>query len=134
MKQLLFILVTVVLCGAATLGKAADQNRQAPRLASRVQHIVCFKFKAGTTDAQITAMEKEFAALKGKVDGLIAFEHGRNNSPEGLSKGFTHCYIATFKSLADRDAYLPHAAHQEFVSKHLKPILDDVFVIDFGGN
>jgi hypothetical protein len=125
-----FVLIGLISTNAADDTKKVKKEGKTSK---KVQHVVCFKFKEGTTEAQIAAMEKEFAALKGKVDGLTAFEHGRNNSPEGLNKGFTHCYIATFKNTQARDEYLPHPAHKEFVEKHLKPILEDVFVIDFGG-
>jgi len=38
---------------------------------------------------------------------------------EGKADGFTHCFVATFAGAADeadRDTYLPHPAHQEFVA------------------
>ena len=75
-------------------------------------------------------MESEFAALKNIITQIRGFEMGTNNSPEGLNKGFTHCFVVTFGSEKDRDAYLPHPAHQTFV-KSLKPILEEVFVIDY---
>ena len=46
------------------------------------------------------------------------------------AKGFTHCFLVTFNSAADRDAYLPHPAHKAFAGS-LGPILADVFVVDF---
>jgi hypothetical protein len=55
---------------------------------------------------------------------------GINVSPEGLDKGFTHCFILTFKSEKDRDAYLVHPDHKAFGGL-VGPVLDDVFVIDF---
>ncbi len=121
----MFAFIMVVQTGAA--------EKKTSKTDPTVRHVVCFKFKDGTSADQIRSMEKEFAQLKSRIDGIVRFEHGANNSPEGLNKGFTHCYIATFKSAAARDAYLPHPAHKEFVEKHLKPILEDVFVIDFGG-
>ncbi|HBJ87677.1 MAG TPA: stress responsive alpha-beta barrel domain protein, partial [Verrucomicrobiales bacterium] len=48
----------------------------------------------------------------------------------GLNDGFTHCFFVTFADKAGLEAYLPHAAHQEFVSK-LKPQLDKVCVLDY---
>jgi hypothetical protein len=51
-------------------------------------------------------------------------------SPEGLNDGFTHCFFVTFADKAGLETYLPHAAHQEFVSK-LKPQLDKVCVLDY---
>ncbi|MGE5945005.1 MAG: Dabb family protein, partial [Flavobacteriales bacterium] len=53
-----------------------------------------------------------------------------NNSPEGLNKGFTHCFLVTFDSEEDRAVYLPHPAHKAFIDI-LSPHLDDVLVIDY---
>jgi hypothetical protein len=55
---------------------------------------------------------------------------GTNVSPEGLSDGFTHCWIVTFKDAKARDAYLVHPAHKAFVDV-LKPVLEKPFVVDF---
>ena len=95
-----------------------------------IRHVVCFKFKDSAESDRIRLVEKEFVALKDKIDGIISLEWGKNNSPEGLNKNFTHCFIVTFKDEQSRGRYLPHPDHQAFVSI-LKPILDDVFVIDF---
>ncbi len=98
-----------------------------------LRHVVCFKFKADAKPEQVDGIVKAFAALPKKIDGITAYEAGTNNSPENLNKGFTHCFVVTFKDEKAREAYLPHAAHQEFVSQ-LKPILEDAFVIDYWTN
>jgi hypothetical protein len=95
-----------------------------------VHHVVHFKFKAGATPAQIAGIEKDFAALKGKIDVVQTLEWGTDISPEKLGKGFTHCWILTFKNEKDRDAYLVHPAHKAFVET-LKPVLEEPFVVDF---
>ncbi len=61
---------------------------------------------------------------------MDALEWGKNVSPEGLSKGLDYCWIVSFKTARDRDIYLVHPAHKAFV-EILKPILDDVVVVDF---
>ena len=93
---------------------------------------MCFKFKEDATKEQIAKVVKTFEDLKKKkkIAEIENFEWGTNNSPEGLNKGFTHCFILTFANEKARDAYLPHPDHKAF-GKVLKPILDDVFVIDF---
>ena len=53
-----------------------------------------------------------------------------SNSPEGLAKGFTHCFNLSFADEAARAAYLPHPDHLAFVAQ-LKPALDDVLVFDY---
>lgn len=97
---------------------------------SVLRHVVCFKFKPEATAEQIKQVEEAFVALKGKIPEVADLEWGTDNSPEKLADGFTHCFIATFKSEADRDAYLPHPEHKKFV-EILKPVLEKPFVIDF---
>ena len=95
-----------------------------------LRHVVSFKFKEDASNCQIQEVEKAFAALKDKIPGILSLDWGKNNSPEGLNKGFTHCFIVTFKDEKAREVYLPHPDHKAFVSI-LKPILADVYVIDF---
>ena len=54
-------------------------------------------------------------------------------SVENLSQGYTHCFLVTFRSEQDRDSYLPHPAHQEFVAA-LQPHLKQALVIDYWSN
>ena len=95
-----------------------------------IRHVVCFKFKQDAKTNQIQKVEREFAALKNKIPGILSLEWGLNNSPENLNKEFSHCFIVSFTDEKARQTYLPHPDHKAFV-KILKPILDDVFVIDF---
>ena len=95
-----------------------------------IRHVVHFKFKSDATPAQIKKITEEFAALKTKISVVESLEWGTNVSHEGFDKGFTHCWIASFKSAADRDAYLVDPAHQAFVAL-LKPVLDEALVVDF---
>ena len=95
-----------------------------------IRHVVHFKFKKEATPEQIKKVTDEFAALKKKVEAVDSLEWGTNSSPEGLDKGFTHCWIVSFKTAKDRDTYLVHPAHTAFVGI-LKPILDEALVVDF---
>lgn len=98
---------------------------------SRVlRHIVYFKFKDDVTAAQTDEINRAFQTLKYRIAEIADFERGTNNSPEGLDKGFTHAYQVTFRSEADRDAYLPHPAHKEFVEL-IGGKIDDVMVLDY---
>ena len=97
---------------------------------SVLRHVVLFKFKEDATKAQIDNVVEEFGKLPKKINEIHDYEWGTNNSPEKHDKGHTHCFLVTFKSEEDRDAYLPHPAHQAFV-KVLLPILDDVTVVDY---
>lgn len=96
----------------------------------KLQHVVAFKFKTDAKPEKIREIEAAFRALKTKIPEIAALEWGTNNSPENLNKGFTHCFIVTFKDEAGRAVYLPHPEHKKFVEV-LVPALEEAFVIDF---
>ena len=97
-----------------------------------LRHVVLFKFKDGTTPEQIKKVEEAFAALPGKIKEIVRFEWGTDVSPEGKAQGLTHCFLLTFRTAADRDAYLVAPAHKEFGAL-VGPYLDreKVTVVDY---
>ncbi len=124
MKYLILFMVIAALCtGCATTNQKSAAEGQ-------LRHVVLFKFKDNATDAQVKAIEDAFRALPGKVSEIKDFEWGRDCSVEGLTQGFTHCFLVTFDDAKGRAAYLPHKEHKAFVEK-LKPQLDKVLVIDY---
>jgi hypothetical protein len=64
------------------------------------------------------------------VPGILDYSWGANNSPEGLSQGFTHAFVMTFRDVAARDAYLPHPAHEK-VKQQILPHVEAVIVFDY---
>lgn len=109
---------------------ALSAHSHVKKPAQVLRHVVLFKFKDGTTDEQVRQIESAFCALPGKVDMIHDFEWGTDVSVENLQQGFTHCFIVTFRSEADRARYLPHPAHKEFGAL-LGPYLDKVLVVDY---
>ncbi len=95
-----------------------------------LRHVVLFKFKETSSKEEVSKVVDAFRSLKGSIPEVADFEYGTDNSPEGLANGFTHCFLLTFKSEADRDAYLPHPKHKEFIDI-VKPHLDKAQVIDY---
>lgn len=98
-----------------------------------LRHVVLFKFKESTSEEDIKEIEDAFAALPAKIPEIIDFEWGLNNSPEGLDKGFTHCYFITFADENGRSIYLPHPDHVAF-TEIVGPHLEDVLVMDYFTN
>lgn len=82
---------------------------------SVLRHVVLFGFKATSSQKDVDGIVAAFKALPSKITEIKGFEWGTNSSPEGLNQGLTHAFTVTFHSDADRDAYIPHPAHQEFV-------------------
>ena len=111
---------------------AAAQSVVAPAPAGAVRHVVVFRFKPDASAEKIRQVTEALVALKDKIPGILAMEHGVNNSPEKLNQGFTHVFQVTFANAAARDAYLPHPAHKAFGSLlGSLGILDAVFVVDY---
>jgi len=120
MKRILTICFALMVLGLANAAHAAG----------KVHHVVCFKFKSSASTQDIHQVEEAFAALKDKVPGIDSLKWGTNVSKEQRNKGFTHCFVLTFKTEKERDAYLEHPEHKAF-GKLVGPVVDDVFVIDF---
>ena len=123
MKKLL--LLTLITLTIHTMTNAQQNPPQ-----QLLRHVVMFGWKDGTDSNQINKIVAAFEALPSKISLIKSFEWGTNNSPEGLNGGLNYCFLVTFSSIADRDAYLIHPAHKEFVS-HLKPAPDKVTVLDY---
>jgi hypothetical protein len=124
-----FLLATVgvALCTIAMSVSLLTAQEKESRM---LRHVVLFKFKDTSSKEEVEKVVDAFRSLKTSIPQVADFEFGTDNSPEGLANGFTHCFLITFKSEADRDVYLPHPKHKEFVDI-LKPHLDKVQVIDY---
>lgn len=126
-RRIALFIPALLALGAVLMHVQAEPVQKAPAL---LRHVVMFKFKKDATPSQIDEVVKAFGELPQQIDAIHSYEWGTNNSPEMLDKGFTHLFLVTFKSEADRATYLPHAAHQAFVAK-LKPVLEEPMVIDY---
>lgn len=124
----LSLLALAMLMMIATSDQAESNPQESKK--TMLRHVVIFKFKDASSAQEIQKVVDGFRELKSKIPQIASFEFGTNNSPEGLNDGFTHCFLVTFKSEKDRDAYLPHPAHKAFVEL-LKPHLDKAMVIDY---
>jgi hypothetical protein len=110
-----------------------EDEASVDRSGQMLRHAVFFSFKDESSNEDIQSVIDAFAALPGKIDAIADFEWGTNNSPEGKDDGFTHCFLLSFKSLEDRDQYIPHPAHKGDFADVLRPHMKDVFVVDYWG-
>ena len=98
--------------------------------ASELRHIVALKFKSEATPEQIKKIESAFRELKSKIPQVVSLEWGTNVSVDQRNKGFTHCFVLSFKSDNDLKTYADSSEHKSFVAI-LRPVMEDVFVFDF---
>lgn len=102
----------------------------APKTVKLLRHIVLFSYKDDVAPSQKSEVARRFGELQARTGLIHEFEHGNNNSPEGLNHGFEDGFLVTFLSEADRAAYLPHPAHQEFVA-FLSGCVKEALVFDY---
>lgn len=124
-KFFTFIITASLIILAATMSQAQSKTES-----KVLRHVVLFKFKDAATPEDVKKVEDAFADLAKKLPLIKGYEWGKNNSPENLNQGLTHCFLLTFSSEKDRDAYLIHPDHKAF-GKILGPHLDKVTVIDY---
>lgn len=131
------LLLSVIVLSAAVFQMATSQEpakttlpATTPAASKVLRHFVMYKFKDEISKPQVQEVIDTFAGLPKKIDGIVAFEHGPNVSPEGKSEGLTYCFVVSFKDEAARDAYLKHPAHDEYV-KVVKDRREKVVVFDY---
>ncbi|HEY1785278.1 MAG TPA: Dabb family protein [Pirellulales bacterium] len=118
---------SVGLAMAAWQFVAADAPRQPEKL---LRHVVLFKFKAESTPEEIQKVVTAFAALPKQIPTIVDFEWGTDVGVENLAAGFTHCFLVTFRTAENRDAYLVDPAHKKFVTL-VGPVLEKPLVVDY---
>jgi hypothetical protein len=128
--SLLFLIAILSTSCTKTTQEANKEPMNSETESSVLRHVVLLKFNETSSPEDITKLENAFAALPSKIKEIKDFEWGHNNSPEGLDKGFTHCFFVSFESEEDRAIYLPHPSHQAFVDM-LGPHVADVLVLDY---
>jgi hypothetical protein len=114
-----------------TASPTPNEEQNVDRTGQLLRHAVFFSFKEESTPEDIQGVATAFADLPNKIDTIVDFQWGPNNSPEGKDDGFTHCFVLSFKTAADRDAYIPDPAHKGDFADVLRPHMKDVFVIDY---
>ncbi|MGB2734859.1 MAG: Dabb family protein, partial [Saprospiraceae bacterium] len=125
-----FLILSFVFLFTLPIAMQSQSNLTSTNKPKNLRHVVLFKFKDASSAEDIKKVETAFGVLPSKISQIKGYEWGTNNSPENHNEGFTHSFVLTFTSEADRDAYLIHPEHKAF-GKVLGPHLDKVLVIDF---
>ena len=96
------------------------------------RHIVLARVRADVAPEEAQRALDALGALVGQMPGLLSFQGGPNNSPEGRAQGYNWGFVMDFADAAARDAYVPHPLHQQ-AAAGLRAIRepDGVLVYDF---
>ena len=99
-----------------------------PSQNAEIQKIVCIKFKAGTSTADVERHMNEFAQLRREIHQMVAYSGGKTLSVDGKSDYDAMNYL-TFRTKEDITTFQNHPKYQEFV-KNNQAIWDKELVID----
>ena len=100
-----------------------------------IRHVALFEFKEGLAEERVAELMNTFHTFLKTIPGLRSVSWGRNNSPEGLDRGFLHGFVMDIDDAGARDAYLNHPDHVAFATEEFLPELqngrDSVVVFDY---
>jgi hypothetical protein len=96
-----------------------------------IHHVVLMKFKPGTTDQDIKALETMLDDLPNKIAEIHMYEFGRNLVRAEESYDFA--LLALFANLQTLERYLQHPQHLP-VAKRLYEICESLITADFEGS
>jgi len=94
-----------------------------------VEHVVLFKLKPEATEEQRAAMQASLRGLQTAIPGIVGLTVGTNFSDR--SQGFEVGLVVRFTDRAALEGYLPHPAHTDCVNTYIRPIMDNVIVVDY---
>jgi len=91
---------------------------------------VLIQFKSTVDVNEMQLVEGAAYSLQ-QIEGVEELNFGKNTSPEGLNRGYTHSLTMKFNTAQDRDSiYLPHPIHQKFVTLFV-PLTESILVFDY---
>ena len=97
---------------------------------AKVKHVALWKFKEGTPPEKIDMVLQELLDVSETIPGIEDYVSGANNSPEGMTQGYTHGFVMTFENAEARDAYVSHPDHER-VKAVILPHIESVIIFDF---
>lgn len=96
-----------------------------------IYHLVCFRFKAGTTAGQIEHAGKALLGMNGRIPEIRAIRWGLNFGPS--TSEYTHVLTVVLDDMAAVERYLAHPVHVQVVAEALAPIREARLAIDVEG-
>ena len=97
---------------------------------ARIQRIVCFKFKAGTSPEAIQQHMRGFANLKDSISYILSYQAGPTVKGDLTEKPeYDVMHYCTYRNEEEIKLYSVHPVHQRFIKQN-KAIWDKVLVIN----
>ena len=134
-KKIVILVGLVALCGGCVHVEVKENYIETKDTTGEkiLRHAVIFAFKDSVTAEQVKQIEVNFGRLPEEIDEIKGFEWGKNLNTSPVGKGFTHCFVLTFESEEDLQAYEVHPAHEKFKDETIGHV-KDLLVMDYWQN
>jgi len=94
-----------------------------------LRHVVMFRWKPGTTPAQVEAVERALARMPELVPEIRGYRYGRDAR---LADGnFDYAIVADFDNAAGWRAYWSNAEHQKLIAEYFRPIVEQRAAVQY---
>lgn len=93
-----------------------------------VEHIVIFKLKQESTEAEKEELIQRLRGLKGKVEGMIDLSAGESFTDR--HQGYSVGLVVRFENREALERYGPHPAHVPVV-EYVRQVCEDVIAVDY---
>lgn len=93
-----------------------------------IRHIVGFRFRPGTTPAQLAGFLAAFRCLAEQIPEVRTLTVGPNLTDRDSS--YPYLLNSTFDDMRALGRYLVHPAHVEALATHLTPIMEQRVILD----
>jgi hypothetical protein len=93
-----------------------------------MRHVVLLRWKEGTTEAEITAVEEALQRMPTVMPFIRRYELGRDL---GINSSHDFALIADFDSVEDYRTYAGQGDHARVVSEVIAPILDSMSRVQY---
>lgn len=94
-----------------------------------IQHVVCIRFKPGTSSSAIDQAGQALVALKGRIPEIRGIRWGANLAPSSTEYPWVLSVLTEDMPAVQR--YLDHPEHVRVVQEHLAPVREARLALDF---
>ncbi len=89
-----------------------------PHQKAEIQRVVCVKFKADATQADIDQHLREFASLRREIPDIVGYSAGRVLANESTNGEFDVVHYITFRNEEGIASFTKHPKRLEFVASN----------------
>jgi hypothetical protein len=100
-----------------------------PHQKAEIQRIVCVKFKAGTSVAEVERHMHEFANLRRQIPAIVGYTGGKVLTQENPAQDFDVIHYLTFRNEEGINEYISHPKHIQFIKSN-SPTWDHILELN----